>query len=322
MPKNKNFSARIELLNALFRTRPYSLEELMSRLSNQIGSISKKSVQNDIQAMRLKGAPIKCKNGRYVYDPIHYHIHQLSPPPQALEKLRETITLLHTLPGLGITEELEDLYRAISFRATDEENERAAVVHFDFRPGYTGKEHLADLYDAIMHQTAVKFKYKPFTASESSEVHFFPYCLKEYNGRWFAIGMEEESGLIRHYGLERIQSNISPLKKTEWRSLPGFSPTDYFSKIVGVTLTEGRSVEKVVLKIRKPRAFYILTNPWHHTLHLIKESRTWMQIGLDVIVNKELESLILSLGEDAEVLSPTDLRKSIAELLQRSLANY
>jgi predicted DNA-binding transcriptional regulator YafY len=322
MPNNKNHASRIEILNALFRTRAYTLEELVRRVSNQIGPISARSIQYDINFMRKQGAPIKCENSRYIYDPLHYHIHQVSPPSQALEKLRETITLLQGLPGLGIVEELENLYQEISMRAHEDEANLVPVVHFDFKPGYVGHEYLPDLYDSIRHQTPIRFKYRPFTAEEDLEVQLFPYCLKAYNGRWFLIGQQISTSQLRNYGLERIESPVRPLKNIEWRPMPGFDPAIYFSSIVGVTLPEDGKVEKVVLRVKKPRAYYLLTNPWHHTLDLIKENKKWADIGLEVMVNKELESLILSLGKDVEVISPPFLRSRIAELLSEAMSAY
>lgn len=55
MPKNKSFDDRKKIMNEMFRTRAFTLKDLIHRVSDKLDrSISKKTIQNDIRAIKKK----------------------------------------------------------------------------------------------------------------------------------------------------------------------------------------------------------------------------------------------------------------------------
>ena len=113
------------------------------------------------------------------------------------------------------------------------------------------------------------------------------------------FGLEETSGKIFNLPLDRIQSfeeHYIPFDEDS-----RIKPSEYFKDIVGVTRLD-IPIESIQLKFRKPRANYVLTKPIHTSQKVIKESKTDITIEINVIPNKELESFILSLREDCEIL--------------------
>lgn len=59
MPVNKNYDLRRKVLNEALRSRYFTLEELIARVSDKLGEpVSKKTVQDTIKHMRAEGAPI------------------------------------------------------------------------------------------------------------------------------------------------------------------------------------------------------------------------------------------------------------------------
>ena len=95
---------------------------------------------------------------------------------------------------------------------------------------------------------------------------------------------------------------------------------DYFYDIVGVSFPPDGKVEKVLLQFSKRRFPYIVSKPIHGSQKTI--SPTEGLISLDVIPNRELESIILSFGDDVEVLAPLSLRDAIATKIKNSSTKY
>jgi hypothetical protein len=98
-------------------------------------------------------------------------------------------------------------------RLKEEGDDEISYIQFDTKPQYAGSKYLSELMEAILGETVIRFRYKPFHAEEPMEVTLHPYLLKEYNNRWFVMGLTEESRLenvhkIWSFGLERIQSRI------------------------------------------------------------------------------------------------------------------
>lgn len=67
---------------------------------------------------------------------------------------------------------------------------------------------------------------------------------------------------------------------------------------------------------------YIRTKPLHLSQRIVEEAEDYAIISINVKVNKELESLILSFGEDIEVMAPASFRDRIAEKIQAMNKKY
>ena len=95
---------------------------------------------------------------------------------------------------------------------------------------------------------------------------------------------------------------------------------DYFYDIVGVSFPPDAKVEKVVLKFSAHRFPYIQAKPIHGSQRTLSENDGTIQ--LNIIPNRELESIILSFGDDVEVLLPSSLRNAIATKIKKSCKKY
>ena len=91
--------------------------------------------------------------------------------------------------------------------------------------------------------------------------------------------------------------------------------------MIGVTVP-GEDAEDIVIKVTGKRFNYIRTKPLHLSQRIIEEAEGYAIISINVKVNKELESLILSFGDDVEVISPVSFRERIAEKIQAMNQQY
>ena len=132
--------------------------------------------------------------------------------------------------------------------------------------------------------------------------------IKQYNNRWFLLGLNNERKVITNIPLDRITGiyNIGILYK----------PTDinfeeYFDDVIGVTINEAE-IETIVLKFAPERYPYVVSKPLHGSSKFIDPENHLVEIK--VIPNKELEALIFSFGNQVEVMSPQWFREKIAEI--------
>ena len=152
-------------------------------------------------------------------------------------------------------------------------------------------------------------------------INVFPYCLKQYNERWFLIGRQNEYTNLTNYALDRIEKIEESSVKYQETTID-FST--YFDDIIGVTKNTSRKTEDIYLKISAERYPYIATKPLNPYQKLIKDMSNdeCKVIKIPLIANLELEALILSYGPDIEVLKPEWLRDKIANRLSDTLAKY
>ena len=108
----------------------------------------------------------------------------------------------------------------------------------------------------------------------------------------------------------------------EYKSNIQIDFAEYFEDIIGVTIDNEAGVELIKLKITNTLYPYIQTKPIHGSQKLLERGENHTLITLEIILNYELESLVLSYGEGVEVVSPLVFRERISKRAQSILKNY
>ncbi|MFN8346140.1 MAG: WYL domain-containing protein [Spirosomataceae bacterium] len=306
---------RLERLFAIhqkLRTmQAYTAQALIEAIAEKVEQyISDRTLRDDIQDLRDMGAeiPKRAKSYRYIV------------PFSFLEKLddsyygslNEAVALLRQVSKTKEFLGLEDILLRLEQRLSLTEAEKNAAIAFE-EVELKGKEHLPKLYQAIQKQQFIRLSYTPF-GKPVYQRHLFPLLLKEYNNRWFLIGWENGKNDIQNLPLDRIadfhqtHETFGYNKYFEWR--------ERFNDMIGTTL-EG-TLETVCLRFSESRFPYVMTKKLHHSQELAGER----MISICVYINRELIARILEFGADVEVLEPKELRKKIAEILEKASTKY
>lgn len=341
MPLNRNQDRRLRKLNELLRSpRGYSKEELVKEIGEYIKDyrkvsdkmrsgpgISKRTIDSDLAYLRdEKGAEIICMNGKYRYANSNFNAFGAELDPESLVTIKAAATLLKSIPGFELYDDLRDIIRQIEMRADNEDKEHTILV-FDSKPAFDGNKYLVPLFEHITGENVITFSYHPFTADVAKEVVLHPYLLKEYNNRWFLLGLTEEARKENRFeitvlGLDRIKGKIKPQSSVEYYYHYKFNPDLYHNDIVGVSIPKDSSAQKVVLQFSKPRGFYLITNPIHHSQKIIQEDKNQVTFSFNIIPNLELQALIMSFTPDVEVIEPLDLRNMIKAKIENGRLHY
>lgn len=192
---------------------------------------------------------------------------------------------------------------------------------------------LQDLYQAIIRQKVVCFRYHPF-GRFPYKVILHPHILREYNGRWFVFGYSpnKEGTTLwpNQCAIDRITSQISEIKGQKYE--PINSPdyyADLFASRIGVSNPINReynTIQKVILRTNDVYTHGRLeTKKLHNsqqTLEPFDESKGYGRISLHVVVNIELVSQILSQGEGLTVEAPEILQDTIKEKIKKMMGYY
>ena len=193
------------------------------------------------------------------------------------------------------------------------------IISFDYNQKLTGIERMADLFNYIVQGKVLNIKYRSFRSNAEKLFVIHPYYLKEYNSRWFLLGYDQKRKAISNLALDRIIS-IKVNNNVLYKDNTMIDFDTYFKDIIGVTIPNDRTIEKVVLKFTPERFPYVATKPLHPTQRTINEKECTVE--LSVIPNKELQAAILHYGADVEVLEPESLRQSFQEIAERMYEHY
>lgn len=326
---------RYRTLDRCFQRRhhgPWSKEELIEELSAALReesrtaqSVSPRTLADDIRNMRNgvggeEPAPIICDADGYYYEDPNFKYFLSPVTAEETEVLQQVLLVLQQFQGLGLNEPLDKLVRRVKKNLRQERPATTPAIDFEQVPAYTGTQHLQALHRAIHYRQVLQLTYQSFDAARSWQETVHPYLLKQYNHRWFLIGLASGRTGISNFALDRILA-------VEPAAAPAFQPpaTDLaarFAEIIGVTFPDGEPVQEVHLRFYHDRGQYARTKPLHPSQQITLHDGEILELRLRLRLNRELETQLLAFGEDVEVLAPAALRTRLHERLRSALTRY
>ena len=328
MPVDKQVLLRYQVLNKCFRSkyREYTIDDLVDECNKALRrmdkpDVSKRTIQNDINTLEADyhiELNENLRQGRkrlYRYVDTSYTLPLYRMNDEERNKIEDAIYVLKDFEG----EPLYDWVRTILMQIEGGlfDAEASPVVSFQSNLDLKGLEHFSKLMQAILTKRVLKLRYTPY-GKEQITATVYPYHLKQFNDRWYLIAQDKGYSNLSHYALDRIddfEEVAIPYKESNVEFV------EYFDDIIGVTVPDTEA-EDIMLRVSKPRFEYIRTKPLHLSQRIVEENDYFAIITINVKVNNELVSQILSYGDDIEVLSPERLRNQFANKIRSMNQKY
>lgn len=332
MPVDRQVLIRYRVLNRCFRNahREYDINALLDAVNWELEkhdcqSVSERTIRADIQ--RLQEAPYNIeldeslKSGKkrlYRYTDLSFSLPMVTLDDKEKEMLKKTIEMLSQYNDIPQYQWMMMLLSQLENGISMDENKR--FVEFQNNPDLAGIEHFQALLGAIINKQPLRIAYRPFNKPKMA-MRIHPYYLKQYNDRWFLVAHTEGFETLSVLAIDRIVS----LETIRAKFIePEIDLENYFEDSLGVTVYPDRPIEEVRLRISAKRFPYIETKPFHWSQTELKDKATedYNVIRIKVRINNELETAILSFGDDVEVLAPESLRLKIAGKIERLARKY
>lgn len=277
--------------------------------------VSERTIELDLQNLKdrysiplAKGLKNLDNKKVYRYEDTDYSLMQVLLADGELEQMMLQ-NILDTLALYDDIPQYKWLYIFLQQRLNGVKTDGTSIIDFDNNQDLFGMEFFDLLANAILKKTPLLLHYKPYSG-ESSEKRIHPYLLKQFNKRWFLVARTEGFESLSNYAIDRIES----IESLNIEYIPAdIDFAEYFENVIGVTRYKEMPIEDILIRINNKRYRYIESKALHPTQTKIRElsNDEYTVIRIRVQQNFELETLILSLGCDAEVLAPESLRTSI-----------
>ena len=333
MATNKHAIIRYQALDKCFRNsgRRYFMEDLIDACNEAIynftGStdgIKKRQVFQDIKFMESEAGYavdlVRYKEGRkvyYRYEDPNFSINSQPLNESEANQLKEALLTLGRFKGLPqfnwVGELTTRLESSFSLLPNDKD-----IIQFEQNEYLKGLEYISPTYHAIVYKKVIQIEYQGFKQVEPVRYVFHPQLLKQYNNRWFLLGMIEGSESITNISLDRI-ININELSEINYKE----SEIDFnelFEDVIGVSVPQNEEPQKICFKISESLFPYIVSKPLHGSQKLIDRENSIIEI--EVFINYELIALILSHGDGLEIISPLKLRAQLRKKFENILNKY
>lgn len=338
MPRTKYVEFRYRILDECFSDfkREYTLGNLLDKVNEKLEyvygdkSISERQLKDDIKGIRsllpedvyLDANESQNLEGRqryYRYTKEGFSIYKNELSEKEIANLRSTLQMLGRFRDVQTNAWLEEIISNLEVKFDIKSNAKK-IISFQENIRYKGIEYLSSLIDATSNKKVLRIEYKGNKKNAEEMVKVFhPHYLKQYNNRWYLFGFDDNEHRVSNYPLDRIIS-VSVEDEKTYVENKEIDFDEYFRNIVGVTNKEDDKVEEVILKYSDFRFKYVVTKPIHHSQKILKEEENI--VSLNVKINNELVSQILSFGSDVTVISPDSLKNEIVRKTKTLLGRY
>lgn len=332
MSTNNNASLRYRILDRCFSNthHQYTIDELLDIVNEKLGdkegrSINMRQLRKDIQDMRdrvmydapIKAYPLEGRKCYYRYSDPNFSIFNNELSSEEIENLQTTIKMLGKYRGIPANAWIEEVVSSLEYRFGIKANSEN-LISFEQNEQLKGLEYLSTIIDATINHQPLNIDYCTFKENKIKMV-IHPYYVKQYNGRWFLLGLDNGHDRITNVALDRIQhiNNANVVFKKNY----SVDFETYFDDIIGVTIP-GNNIKKesIILRFTKERFPYIVSKPIHQSQRIIEGKDC--EVEIQVKPNKELYQQIFSFIPDIEVISPQWLRDEIIEKIKENLKRF
>lgn len=333
MPRNKDFTRRIEILDECLRRRQrkWFIEDLLQAVNDKLDDrydkkVSLRSLYDDLKYLQdEKGAPVKkYREGQrvyYQYEDATYSVLNLPVSEEEIIKLKDAIKMLRAVNDFNLLDDVDTIVSKLEHTITANVPENRLMIQFEKHTYAYGAEYIDNLFTAIKEKCALKILYQPFGTPQPQEWTVHPYLLKEYRNRWFLICRRDGTQKVTNMALDRIRK----IKNTTVPFVDNdlFDGETYYSHLIGVTFPEGEQVQDILLKVTGLQVNYVKTKPIHQSQQVVEEpDDKTLIVRLRLIVNYELQAVLMSYTPDVEVLQPARLRNMLKEKYHAAIGLY
>lgn len=335
MPANKNALIRYKTIDNCLRNkyRKWTLEDLVDACSDalyEMENISKgvsvRTIQGDIQMMRSDklgyNAPIEVYEHKYYrYAEPDYSITNMPMSQNDYEVMKEAIDMLRQLEDFEHFSEMSDVLGRLQDKLAISAKNRKPIIHFDSVPLLKGLRLLNHLYNYIAHKQTIRIMYQSFSAKVAQEYIIYPYLLKEFRNRWFVYGSRSKDMVLYNLPLDRIVS--IELVDVPFKENPEFDTEHFFDDVIGVSKNIKNKPRKVKFWASAEQSKYIITKPLHSSQKLKRENEDGSCVfQIEVIINFELYSVLMSYGPGIKVLYPRQAAAYMRDKLRDAASMY
>jgi len=335
MPITKNALVRYHTLDRCFQNpgRNYDVKALLQACNGALreldpnsDGIRRRQLYEDIKFMESEQGYgvelVKSKEGRkvyYRYADTNFSIRNQPINELEAEQLKSAMLILRRFKGLRQFEWIHELLPKLdqTFKLVDAPDN---IIAFESNPYTEGIDYIDPIFNAILYKKTLAVKYQSFRSDQFREFIFSPYHLKQFNSRWFVFGRDKAYETITNLALDRIlqiEDSSEPFIENKHINFD-----EYFDDVIGVTVPNDQEPILIDLQVDKDLAPYIRTKPLHGSQRPEKVFEDYSIFTIEVIPNFELEKLLLSFGEQLEVLAPSDFRDKIRARIQKNVAQY
>ena len=290
---------------------PVSTAQIIEELAKNNISAERKSIYDDIEALRIFGLDIiqvKGKNGGYYIGERDFEIPELKLLVDSIQSSKfvtqdKTYKLIKKLENLASVYDGQLLQRQVFVTNRVKSMNESIYYTVDV------------ISDAITQNRKIRYKYFEYTVDKTRRYrhdgNFYevsPFALIWDDENYYMLAWDSEARQMRHYRVDKME------KVTLNES--GREGTDEFEKVDMSAYTKtvfgmfGGEEQKVRLRFANHLVGAVLDRFGRDTI-IIKDGDEHFTFTVSVVVSQQFLAWVFGFGNEAEILSPDEVRKEM-----------
>ncbi len=322
MAKNQKLKLlllRDYLLRYSDENHPVTVPDLIEELEKHGIKAERKSIYDDLEALRLYGMDILHSRGNYWIASRDFEAPELKLLVDSIQSSkfitqRKTMALIKKLENLASVYDAQLLERQVYVRSRVKSMNESVYYNVD------------SISDAINQDNMIRFKYFEFTVSKQRRLRrdggwylVSPFALMWDDENYYMLAWDAASASLRHYRVDKMLS-ISPVdRRREGKdAFAGVDMSGYSKKIFGMFAGQTRTL---TLRFRNHLAGAVIDR-FGSDVILVPENADSFSVTVELAVSPQFFAWLFGFGAEAEIISPPDVRAEAVRQAESILNLY
>ncbi len=337
MARNEQLIRQHKILQILERVRfGKTIEELRQDVVDELGlsSLHPRTMRRDLEALQAAGIDVDVHDeGRgkvWKLGPRHNSDHRISATASELIAISLGRQLLHPLAGTPFWMGIESFWNKIR-----DELPATVLEHYEKYsrslrvigvPSKSYERHhgiIKTVNRAILEHRVVEILYQS-RAKPTSLRRIEPYAIVLFQSSLYVIAADHDIAdddpavRVRTWKIDRFEKATI---LDEWFKVPEELDVDQFmANSLGVFF--GQDPQQFTIRLSPQAARLVVEDPWHQDQVLTKLPSGDFELEIKAVSQVEIIQRVLSMGSEAEVLSPESTRDSVRKIVAKLAAAY
>lgn len=301
---------------------PVSISDIIKHLDRYGISAERKSLYDDIEALRVYGMDIiqlKGPGGGYYLASREFELPELKLLVDSVQASRfitgkKSMALIKKVEGLTSCYEAGNLHRQVYVSNRIKTMNESIYYNVD------------EIHSGIASDRQISFKYFEYSVSKErrfrrggQEYVVSPYALSWNSENYYLIAYEAESGQVRHYRVDKMASIRVGDKAREGKELlGGIDIAEYTDKVFG--MFSGKA-EKVRLSCENQLAGAVIDRFGKDVL-IVSTDEERFTVTVDVVPSPQFMAWVFGFEGGMKILSPAGVAEKMSRMLKESLEMY
>lgn len=302
---------------------PLSTAQIIEELARNNISAERKSIYDDIEALRVFGVDViqvKGKNGGYYIGERDFELAELKLLVDSVQSSKfitqdKTYKLIKKIENLASVYDGQLLQRQVFVTNRVKSMNESIYYAVDV------------ISDAITQNRKIRYKYFEYTVSKERRFRhngaFYevsPFALIWDDENYYMLAWDSSAEKMKHYRVDKMHK-VS-LTDSEREGTAEFEKVDMSAYTKTVFGMFGGNEQTVKLRFANHLAGAVIDRFGRDSIIIIKDGEEHFTVNVNVVVSQQFLAWVFGFGTDAEILSPEEVRSEMSRQVAAVAKKY